>query len=104
LENLEKKHTEIAEQIVLENTKERMQLTKDDIFKYLKLAITKKPKQMIDMIVKEVKLYKDKIEIFFKYNRLVEEETKNESIYSTTKEVQIEYNPEPTKINIDILV
>ena len=104
LEDLEKKHTEIAEQIVLENTKERMQITEDDIFKYLKLAITKKPKQMIDMLIKEVKLYKDKIEIFFKYNKLIEEDTKNESIYSTTKEVQIGYNPEPTKINIDILV
>ena len=101
LEELEIKKKEIAEQIALENTKERMKLTREDVFKYMKTAITKSPKQMIDLLVKEIKLYNDKVEIFFKYNRRPQEETSTTLTVHSEKQEIIVGNGQK-KVNLDI--
>jgi DNA invertase Pin-like site-specific DNA recombinase len=103
LEELEKQKEDIAEKIVLENTRERMRITEDDIIKYMKLAISKKPKQMIDLLVKEVKLYNDKIEIFFKYNKKEESLiTENQTVYTETKKITTQ--TQEKDINIKVLI
>ena len=95
------KKKEIAEQIALENAKERTRLTKDDVYKYMKTAITKSPKQMIDLLVKEIKLYNDKVEIFFKYNRRPQEETSTTlTVHSEKQEIIV--GNEQKKVNLDI--
>ena len=86
LEELETKKMQIAKQIVLQNSKDKMKLTHDDVVKYIKTAITKSPKQMIDLLVKEVKLYNDKVEIFFKYNKRAEEINSTQTLLYTHQE------------------
>ena len=78
-----------------------MKLTREDIFKYMKTAITKSPKQMIDLLVKEIKLYNDKVEIFFKYNRRQQEETSTTlTVHSEKQEIIV--GNEQKKVNLDI--
>ncbi len=63
LEELEEKRSILKEKIVMEQYKERQLLTKDEIIKYISTAIRKYPKQLIDLLVKEIRLYNDEIEI-----------------------------------------
>lgn len=101
LEDLELKKNELAEQIALQNSKEKIRLTKDDIIKYMKTAITKSPKQMIDLLVKEIKLYNDKVEIFFKYNKKVEDTNLGQDVvYSERQDAKLSKTNQ--KIHMDI--
>lgn len=63
LENLEEKRSLLNEKILMEQYKERQLLTKDEIVKHISTALRKNPKQLIDLLVKEIRLYNDKIEI-----------------------------------------
>ena len=101
LEELEQKLENISEQIVIENAKERMQLTVDDIIKYFKIALSKKPKQMIDMLVKEIKLFNDKIEIYFKYNNSIDDNSSH-TLYSS--EIKTNEKNEKPNLNVKILI
>lgn len=67
LENLEEKRSLLSEKILLEQCKEKQVLTKDEIIKHITTALRKSPKQLIDLLVKEIRLYNDKIEIDFHY-------------------------------------
>ena len=67
LEELEEKRSRLSEKILLEQCKERQVLTKDEIVKHISTALRKSPKQLIDLLVKEIRLYNDKIEIDFHY-------------------------------------
>ena len=63
LEELEEKRSLLTEKILIEQYKERQLLTKDEIVKHISTALRKNPKQLIDLLVKEIRLYNDKIEI-----------------------------------------
>ena len=63
LEELEEKRSLLNEKILMEQYKERQLLTKDEIVKHISTALRKNPKQLIDLLVKEIRLYNDKIEI-----------------------------------------
>ena len=67
LENLEEKRSLLSEKILLEQCKEKQILTKEEIVKHISTALRKSPKQLIDLLVKEIRLYNDKIEIDFHY-------------------------------------
>lgn len=67
LDELEAKMQKLEEQIALEECREIRIVTKDDITKYLKFAIKKEPKTMIDLLIKQIVLYDDKIEIYYNY-------------------------------------
>lgn len=96
---------QIAKQIVLQNSKDKMKLTRDDVVKYIKTAITKSPKQMIDLLVKEVKLYNDKVEIFFKYNKRAEEINSTQTLLYTHQEaITSKTLHKNTKIDIHCLL
>ena len=105
LEELETKKMQIAEQIVIQNSKDKMKLTHDDVIKYMKTALTKSPKQMIDLLVREVKLYNDKIEIFFKYNKRTEEENSTQTLLHSHQEtITTKTLQQTTKLNINCLI
>ena len=105
LEELELKKKQVAEQIVLQNTKDRMKLTRNDVVKYMKTALTKTPKQMIDLLVNEIKLYNDKVEIFFKYNKKPEEETPNKiQVFSQNQEITIGSTQQKVNLNVNCLI
>lgn len=101
LEEMEKQKEELESKLVIEKTRVKMMITEDDIIAHLKTALKKKPKQMIDMLVKEIKLYNDKIEIYFKYNRSSKDiENENLQIYDKTEQITVYNQPQPKDIQI----
>ena len=104
LEEVEKEKEEVEGKILIEKTRVQLQITKEDVIEYLKTALKKQPKQMIDMLVKEIKLYNDKLEIYFKYNKTKNSNENNEalSIYTDTKSIL--RNTETVDIKIDGLI
>ena len=67
LKELEAKRNILKENILLEQTKTRSQITKDDIIKHIITALKKTPRQIIDLLIKEIRLYDNKIEIDFHF-------------------------------------
>lgn len=105
LDELEKQKEELEEKLLIEKTRVKMIITEDDIIAHLKTALKKKPKQMIDMLVKEIKLYNDKIEIYFKYNRSSKDiENENLQIYDKTEQITVYNQPQPKDIQIKGLI
>ena len=62
LEELELRKDELAHQIIAEKVKNRINVTKNGIKDYMTQALTKVPQLMINLLVKNIVLYKDKIE------------------------------------------
>ncbi len=67
LQELESKRSVISENIMIEQSKEQTKLTKEDIIKYIVSALRKSPRQLLDLLIKEIRLYNDKIEIDFHF-------------------------------------
>ncbi len=67
LEQLEIRKGELYEKLAIEKAKYRKPLTKNDIVTYLKTAVKKQARQMIKILVKEVRLFNDKVEIHYNY-------------------------------------
>ena len=67
LEELELRKDELAHQIIAEKVKNRINVTKNGIKDYMTQALTKVPQLMINLLVKNIVLYKDKIEITLNY-------------------------------------
>ena len=57
---------EVAEgKVLIERSKDKIQITHADIKKFLRKALKKEPRLMIKLLVKEVILYDDKVEIYY---------------------------------------
>ena len=56
-----------AKQHQIEKFKEQNLLTKEKVVDYLTNSVLKKPKQMIQTLVRKIVVYEDKIEIFYNY-------------------------------------
>ncbi len=67
LQELEKKDEEMSEKILLEQTKERMTVDRNDIIGFVKKALNNKAERIIDLLVKQIVLYDDKVEIKCNY-------------------------------------
>lgn len=67
LQELENKRSLLSENILIEQSKVRAELTKEDIVKYIVTTLRKSPRQLIDLLIKEIRLYDDKIEIYFHF-------------------------------------
>lgn len=71
LEELEQQKTEFETKLALEKAKETIPIDKKAIVDYLQQAIRKTPRLMIELLIKDVILYKDRIEIHFNYTDLI---------------------------------
>lgn len=67
LNALEAEKAELINKIAVEKLKSNLIIQKNDIVKYLQSAVKKRPLQMIQLLIKQVVLYNDKIEIHFNY-------------------------------------
>ncbi len=67
LMELENRRSALSESILIEQSKERAKLTRDDIIKHVVTTLRKSPRQLLDLLIKEVRLYNDKIEIDFHF-------------------------------------
>ena len=67
LNELEGQLSIIKEQIIYEGAQAKVALSKEDIITYIKSALKKEAKRLINLLVEKIILYKNKIEIFYKY-------------------------------------
>ena len=65
LKELEEKKTELEKQLLIEKNKQTEALTDEEIRKYYARAIAFEPKMLIQYLIREIVLYKDKIEIHY---------------------------------------
>ena len=65
LRDLEEKQEELAKQILIEKNKAVQKITESDIRQYYEEALKKDVKPLIGYLIKEIVLYKDKIQIRF---------------------------------------
>jgi len=63
LEELEKKKKELEEKILMEEARKTYELTKEDISNYFLHTMKQYPNRAIELLVKFVKVYENKIEI-----------------------------------------
>lgn len=83
LENLETKRIELSDKLATEKAKSKLLISKQEIMQYLQTAIRKEPRQMIDLLVRQVVLYRDKIEIYYNYtNRSPDDDRRDLLFYS----------------------
>ena len=67
MNQLEQQLADIQGKITLEKFKEQNLLTKEKVVDYLTNSVLKKPKQMIQTLVRRIVVYEDKIEIYYNY-------------------------------------
>ena len=68
LEELEKQKKDLQEKLVIEQSKELYELTKEDIQNFFKYTMKKCPDRAIELFIKQIKVYDDKIEIYLNYS------------------------------------
>ena len=67
LEELEKQRNEIKTKITIIKNNKKLQYTKDDILAFIKNALSKSPKVMLDLLIKNIVVYNDKIEVVYNF-------------------------------------
>ena len=67
LEQLEKQLDQLNEKLIVEKNKDILKTTKNEIVKFIKTALKKEPAPMINLLVKTIVLFDDKIEIYYNY-------------------------------------
>lgn len=68
LEELEKQRKDLQEQLVIQESKISYELTKEEIQNFFKYTMKECPEKAIDLFLKFVKVYEDKIEIGLNYS------------------------------------
>lgn len=86
LEELEKEKRELEKKITIAKSQEKAMLTKEEIANYFKYSLKQSTENMINLLVKQVIVYNDKIEIAFNYTKYksVEGEETCVKIFSKT--------------------
>ena len=68
LEELENKQNEIAEKMIIEKSKNKLTLERNDIVSYFRKTIQNKGERLIDLLIKQIVLYDDKVIIKCNYS------------------------------------
>ena len=68
LEELEKQKKTLQEKLVIKQSKERYELTKEDIQNFFKYTMKKCPDRAIELFIRQIKVYDKKIEIYLNYS------------------------------------
>ena len=104
LEELEKQQIDLQQKVIIEQSKERYELTKEDIENFFKYTIKEFPNQVFDYLVKFVRVYNGKIEIGLNY-MLNPIESTNEQIiqkvFTETHETQRIFKGNSVKTKVD---
>ena len=68
IEELEFKLEDIKSKILIEKSRGKILLNENDIVNYITIALKKEPKQLIKLLIKEIVLFDDRIEIYYKHS------------------------------------
>lgn len=95
LEELEEKLNVVEENIIREKTTKKLQLTKQDIIKFIKVGLSKNPQQMIKHLIDKIVLFNDKIEIYYKYtdNKKGPDDSNHQGFSFYQNELKIQLKP-----------
>ena len=58
----------MQEKLVIEQSKQRYELTKEDIQNFFKYTMKKCPNKAIELFIQQIKIYANKIEIYLNYS------------------------------------
>lgn len=68
LEELEQQKKDLQEKLVIEQSKQQFDLTKEDIQNYFKYTMKQCPDRAIELLIQKIKVYENKIEIYLNYS------------------------------------
>lgn len=68
LEELETQKKELQEKLIIEQSKQQYELSKEEIQNYFKFTMKQCPDRAIELFIRKVNVYEDKIEIFLNYS------------------------------------
>lgn len=89
LQELETKEEEISAKILTERAKTKVSLVKKDIVSYLRKALENSSERIIDMLVKNVTMYDDRIVISCKYAKSLPQDMVKPDITIANGEAEI---------------
>ena len=69
LQELEHEKTVIEARILIEKEKIKEQLTQTDIRKYLSKAVSQNSKRLVELLIRQITVFNDKIELLLKYKK-----------------------------------
>lgn len=68
LEELENQKKDLQEKLIIEQSKQQFELTKEDIQNYFKFTMKQCPDRAIELFIQKVNIYESKIEISLNYS------------------------------------
>lgn len=71
LTKLENDKTDLEKEIANEENKLSLELSRDEVEKYLRKALSASPKILLNNLIEKIIAYDDKIEIYYKYSHYV---------------------------------
>ncbi len=90
LQELEAKQEELSDKIALEQSKAKTTIRKENIVAYIKQALKNKAERLLDLLVRQIVLYDDKIIIRCKYTDSGKDEPLDDvTLCSTTTEIPV---------------
>ena len=104
MQELEKQIDLIDRQILIEKSKMSIKITEEEIRKFYNEALQKEPLTLINYLVKEIKLYNDKVEITFNSPTLKSPDNQGFSFLSETLKMKKLIQNKPIPEMVDMLV
>lgn len=103
MKDLEQQIEDLERQILVEKSKTTTKITEDEIRKYYTEALKQKPLLLIDMLIKQIKLFNDKVEITFNSPTIKSPENQGSFLTLKTKMKKIIQNkPQPKYVDIKV--
>ena len=87
LQQLEEKQSSLREKIEIQKSKTRLALKPEDITQYVRKALRKKPRELIDLLVKEVIVFNDKIQIIYNYTKNPDDLDHQDFVFYSTNSI-----------------
>ncbi len=99
LEELEKSKKELQEKVIIEQSKEKYELTKEDIQDFFKYTMKQCPNRAFELFIKFVRVYDSKIEIGLNYaiNQTNSSESTMQKVFTETYTTERHYKGNTTK-------
>ena len=108
LQDMEVKQQDLQAKIMVEQAKEKMNISKNEIIAFIKKALKEKPEKIVKMLIKEIILYDDKVEIVCNYtNDKGPDGTPRQDLLFYTENVRLPFATKSgaqSKIMIDLLL
>lgn len=103
MKDLEQQIEDLERQILVEKSKTTTKITEDEIRKYYTEALKQEPLLLIDMLIKQIKLFNDKVEITFNSPTIKSPGNQGSFLTLKTKMKKIIQNkPQPKYIDLNV--